>query len=288
MNTNKGVIFNTIFFLFFLMTTSCGSSKKDLDLNYRNSGKIQNFKIQYIDKIALDMGGQPMEADKEYEIIYSEKASSNSNQQDIQSTITLEKVSASIIMSQQRQVIGTGNIEGKEIEMIRSLKGDSITFKGANDIPKINMSMMAGGPVGIDFFLKSYSPIFPFETIKKGDTWTAQSTRNQLAGSLPVSGLIETTYRLISFEKVSGYECVKIESRSAGKLSGEAEQMGMYWTHKGIFESEAIWYFAFKEGLLVKASITEHTKGTLDTAGENAMSVPVEHNTIVELGLLTD
>ncbi len=92
--------------------------------------------------------------------------------------------------------------------------------------------------------LKNFQLVFPERELSIGDSWV-----NRIEPSVQVPVPLEVEYKILNFEKVKGYDCVKIASKVRSK--GETTITGLGLNVK----ADGIIYFAYKEGKLIKNEV---------------------------------
>ncbi len=122
--------------------------------------------------------------------------------------------------------------------------------------------------------------------VKIGDTWPSTDAITEKTSIGEVLLNFESVNTLEGFETVDGLECIKVTAKVTGTLDGKGEQMGVEMTFKGNIEGIETWYFAYKEGIFVKGTITAHSEATITTSGAQAMTIPVKQETRMETKLV--
>ncbi len=74
---------------------------------------------------------------------------------------------------------------------------------------------------------------------------------------------------------MNGLECIKVTAAVKGTLSGTGQQGGADLSFKGDIEASDTWYFAYKEGILVKTTSDGSTKSTITVGGPQNMTIPM-------------
>jgi hypothetical protein len=70
-------------------------------------------------------------------------------------------------------------------------------------------------------------------------------------------------------------ECAKVTAAVKGTLSGTGQQGGADLSFTGDIEASDTWYFAYKEGILVKTTSDGSTKSTITVSGPQNMTIPM-------------
>jgi hypothetical protein len=91
--------------------------------------------------------------------------------------------------------------------------------------------------------------------------------------------LFENLNTLQGLEVMNGLECVKVTAAVKGTLSGTGKQGGADLSFKGDVEGSDTWYFAYKEGILVKTTSEGSTKSSIEVSGPQTMTIPMTLST---------
>ena len=83
-------------------------------------------------------------------------------------------------------------------------------------------------------------------------------------------------------------ECAKITSEFTGELVTEGESRPGMSISGGPAEGSGVWYFAYKEGLLVKSSRTVRATTEISMTAPGSPPVPAVEETKIEIGLVTE
>lgn len=105
---------------------------------------------------------------------------------------------------------------------------------------------------------------FPAPSIKVGDSLA-------LSKLLPQAGKVEIKYNIIGFEKIKGFDCVKIEIESTGNIKRETEREYQLFMVK--MKKEL--YIAYKKGypIIKSHTISETTIGTTSSVRETIVEL---------------
>lgn len=271
------------------LVIACGNSGK-LDLNkeykpeYRsNEYNDLNYKAVYNLKTFMEMQGQPMNAERAFDFIYSFSGKEAGSENSHLISITLENIDAKMITALGQQKFDTRHINGKSFDMMISANGSKLSYPHPDQLLRLDMGAMAGGELNLEFILKYNFPELPDSPVKGGETWQETFQRTQIEGSLQPLVNINAVHQYVDVEKVDGYDCIKVESTYKAEIEGSEEQMGMIWTYIGKLEGNSTWYFAVKEGFVVKVSTKEKSKGIIKSTGANPMEVPIQQEISVDI-----
>ena len=272
-----------------VLITVCGNSGK-LDLNkeykpeYRsNEYNDLNYKAVYNLKTFMEMQGQPMNAERAFDFIYSFSGKEAGSENSHLISITLENIDAKMITALGQQKFDTRHINGKSFDMMISANGSKLSYPHPDQLLRLDMGAMAGGELNLEFILKYNFPELPDSPVKGGETWQETFQRTQIEGSLQPLVNINAVHQYVDVEKVDGYDCIKVESTYKAEIEGSEEQMGMIWTYIGKLEGSSTWYFAVQEGFVVKVSTIEKSKGIIKSTGANPMEVPIQQEISVDI-----
>ena len=271
------------------LVTACGNSGK-LDLNkeykpeYRsNEYNDLKYKAVYNLKTFMEMQGEPMNAERAFDFIYSFSGKEAEGENSHLISITLENIDAKMITALGQQKFDTRHINGKSFDMMISANGSKLSYPHPDQLLRLDMGAMAGGELNLEFILKYNFPELPDSPVKGGETWQETFQRTQIEGSLQPLVNINAVHQYVDVEKVDGYDCIKVESTYKAEIEGSEEQMGMIWTYIGKLEGSSTWYFAVQEGFVVKVSTKEKSKGIIKSTGENPMEVPIQQEISVDI-----
>lgn len=172
-------------------------------------------------------------------------------------------------------------VEGESFDMTINSIGEEIDVSGAEalqyEVEGTERSMSA------DF--QMFFPDFAGKPVKMGETWTSSGTLDIDEGNNQIKINLESINTLDGFEVIDGYECVRIKTDVTGTMEGEGEAQGMSLTMEGEGEGTDTWYFAYKEGILVKVISEFYLDGNIDVTSAN-MSIPMKQEMKMTLSLI--
>ena len=273
------------------LITACGSSgeldlNKEYKLEYRlNEYNDLKYKAVYNLKTFMEMQGQPMNAERVFDFIYSFSGKETGTENSHLISITFENIDAKMITALGQQKFDTRHINGKSFDMMISPNGSKLSYPQPDQLLRLDMGVMAGGELNLEFILKYNFPKLPDSPVKGGETWQETFQRTQIEGSLKPLVNINAVHQYVDVEKVDGYDCLKVESTYKAEIEGSEEQMGTNWTYIGKLEGSSTWYFAIKEGFVVKVSSKEKSKGIIKSTGDNPMDVPIQQEISVDINI---
>jgi hypothetical protein len=122
--------------------------------------------------------------------------------------------------------------------------------------------------------------------IKKGESWTTTDTLSVEESGGEVIIALKAVNTLTGYETVKGLECAKITAAVEGTITGTGEQNGAQLEFAGTFTGEEVWYFAYKEGMLVKSNSEQNVLNTVKVSGPQNMEIPINQTTTSETALI--
>ena len=273
------------------LVTACGNSGKlDFSKEYKpeyraNEYNDLNYKAVYNLKTFMEMQGEPMNAERAFDFIYSFSGKEAEGENNHLISITLENIDAKMITALGQQKFDTRHINGKSFDMMISANGSKLSYPHPDQLLRLDMGAMAGGELNLEFILKYNFPELPDSPVKGGETWQETFQRTQIEGSLQPLVNINAVHQYVDVEKVDGYDCIKVESTYKAEIEDSEEQMGMIWTYIGKLEGSSTWYFAVQEGFVVKVSTKEKSKGIMKSTGANPTEVPIQQEISVDINI---
>ncbi len=197
--------------------------------------------------------------------------------------ITIDGLTVTISSPKGEIEADTENVVGESFDMTLSKLG------AEGELPDPDVLQYNIGPDGPKSVITSFSVIFPDlpeGPITIGGTWptTVEVVEESDQGNVVVT--IHAVNTLEGFETVDGLECAKIATVISGTIEGGGIQQGAEWTMSSDMDGAGTWYFAYKEGILVR----DVSEGTADgnivvdsPNGEMIIPVSREYIMVVEL-----
>ncbi len=234
-------------------------------------GKTLTYRTTSTQTQNLDVMGQALSTDSNsaIEFILQPKGLKEGQYQ-LSVTINAFKVEAQ--SPQGGMTADASSVVGKSFDMILSNLGKEVDTSGASSI-RYTMGIAGTRDLGASF--QAFFPDLPDRSVKVGDSWPSEDAVIQKsdAGDIRINFNIVNT--LEGFETVDGVECTRIKGAVTGKMAGNLEQQGMALLFDAKIDGTQTWYFAVKEGILVKTE-TKATIGGVITAGEPAnITIPM-------------
>ena len=197
--------------------------------------------------------------------------------------VKLDKVEVFITTPQGRMAPDTTPVIGKSFDMVLSPRGEEVELKGTEDLV---YEVAPGKSRNVSAFFQNIFPDLPEGAIRVGDSWTSSDIVEDKSKDGEVIMTFNNNHTLDGYETIDGYECARIKNTFTGKLSGKAKEGPMDLDINGIIEGSETWYFAYREGVLVKSTATGTSKGTIKGTGPQEITIPDNRVFKFEMALL--
>jgi len=197
--------------------------------------------------------------------------------------ITIDGLTVTVSSPKGEIEADTENVVGESFDMTLSKLG------AEGGLPDADALQYTMGPEGPKSIITGFSVIFPDlpeGPITIGGTWptTMEVVEESDQGNAVIT--IHAVNTLEGFETVDGFECAKIAAVLTGTIEGGGVEQDAEWTMSTDMDGAGTWYFAYKEGTLVR-DVTEGTAdGTIVVNGPSGeMTIPVsrEYSMVTEL-----
>jgi hypothetical protein len=273
-----------------LLALGCAAKKDltkgpetDLVLEYREAGgRVLRYQMTNRFAQTLDIRGKKMEVRGEETREFSLR-SGVSGGDDLEFEITIDAMEMKMSGLQDELARDLSTAIGKSFNMTISPLGEELELSGADTI------MYALGP-GEERSIKSqfeaFFPDLPERPIGLKDSWTTETTLTEEAGAGELTIALTTENRLVGFETLDGFECVKIEALFTGTLDGEGQEEGVPIITKAKIKGTGFWYFAYKEGIYVRDTSEGVAEGTVTLMGPEKMSISLKRDFTTEVRLI--
>ena len=259
-----------------------GDPQTGLILKYRmDPGMSLQYKNETEANQYMEVMGQGIDVDTERTLTLT-MTPKGSRDENLLLGITIDSASLSINGPQGSITPDLNEIEGESFDITINSIGEEIDVSGAEalqyEVEGAERSMAA------DF--QMFFPDFAGKPVKMGETWTTSGTLDIDEGSNQIKINLESLNTLEGFEVVDGYECVRIKANVTGTMEGEGEAQGMSLVMEGQGEGTDTWYFAYKEGILVKVISEFYLDGNIDASGPANLSIPMKQEMKMTLSLI--
>ena len=174
--------------------------------------------------------------DGQTSVFVSEKSNKTSMRTEMFITQKVVDVQGDVITQLTSIDSGVININGKQSPL------PNVGQKSTTDIKANGAIVSTSGFDQID--TKNMQLVFPEEDIKIGSSWS-----NTIEPNLQVPVPLEVTYKVLSFEKIKNFDCVKISStvRSGSKSTIDGLSLDV--------KADGFIYFAYKEGKMIRNEV---------------------------------
>jgi hypothetical protein len=154
-------------------------------------------------------------------------------------------------------------VVGKSFGMVLTPQGEQPT---PSDAWKLRYSLAMTDQQSLDSDFHGFFPSLPSVPVEVGATWTSGDTLKDDAFGSPTLFMIESVNTLVGIETVDGMKCAKITSTISGGLEdGRSDHVQGSSVIDGKIDGTGVWYFAYKEGLLVQRSASLRASGRMTT-----------------------
>ncbi len=250
-----------------------GDSKKGVMLRYsfpeKQALKYQaNFDIKQI----LDINGQEFIVDIGQYLAFSTILKSKSKTEN-HIHIDIDTMDMTISSPQGDLKPDTKEVNGSGFDMILSTLGSGLDVSGAE---AIQYEVSPGVKRNVAMTFKFLFPRLPEQSLKIGDTWSMVDTIIDKNDNEEVVMIIDSDYTLAGFETVNGLDCARITSVVTGTRTGKAIQQGVEMQSEGTMEGSGTYFFAQKNGYLLKDVSSITVDATLEIQGPQKRSIPMK------------
>jgi hypothetical protein len=260
-----------------------GDPKSGLILQYRMAeNQVLKYQTSSEQTQNMEIMGQSIDTQSSSESGFSVK-SKGLQEGNLLLGVTIDSMSMNISSPQGDLSPDMSTVLGKSFDMTLSPLGKELDVSGAETI---EYDMGAAGTRNMGSNFQAAFPDLAGKPVKIGDTWTSTDTITEKTDEIEVRINFESVNTLEGFETVDGLECVKVTADVTGTVVGKGEQMGMQLAIEGEVQGKGAWYFAYKEGFLVKDTGNIFTDGTITTSGAQAMTIPLKQEMTMETKLV--
>lgn len=162
------------------------------------------------------------------------------------------------------------SVQGNSFDMVLSPLGVEVDVSGAESLT----FEIAGGTQNVASRFKIFFPDLPDKPVTIGDSWPSSFVIENKSGPSIRRVEIQRVNTFEGLETVDGMECARITSKQTGSVSGTGSQQGLELLFAGTVKGTDVWYFAPKEGILVKSTSDVVNEITITVSGAQNMTVP--------------
>jgi hypothetical protein len=162
--------------------------------------------------------------------------------------------------------------------------GEVLGFSGDSAEMKYILAGDFEQSIEVDF--RNLLPMLPDVPLKVGDSWESSGQLPGESYNDETTTRLEFTNTLEGLETVDGLECAKIAVEMTGYLDTVGQPAPGLAVSDGEVIGEATWYFAYKEGHLVRMVTEVQSRAIQDLGGSAVPPTPVTERTVIELDLV--
>ena len=200
-------------------------------------------------------------------------------------TITIDDMTLRLASPRGENTLEVEKIRGQSFDLTVSPLGEALDVGRAAEVTYF---LGGAGEQGIDNDFRVFFPGLPEGPVRVGDTWSHESGLPGKSFNPETSIKMTSVNTLQGFETIDGMECAKITSQFTGELVTEGESRPGMAINGGSAEGSGVWYFAYKEGLLVKANRTVSAMTEIAMGDPSVPLVPAVEETKIEIGLVQE
>jgi hypothetical protein len=254
---------------------------KAVTLEYKMpSGRALTYQAKSEESQVMEVQGQSMNTQSNNTSVFSFK-SKGLKDKNFLLGVTIDDLAITINSSAQGDMSpDLSSLKGKTFDMVLSPLGSEVDVSGAEaityDIGGETRNLASG--------FKTFFPDLAGKPVKIGDTWPSAASTEEKTGSMAIRVDLQYVNTLEGFETVDGMECARVSSQVTGTISGTGNQGGMDLTFSGTMKGKDLWYFAVKEGTLVKQASDSTSQMSIDVPGAG-MTIPMNMSSKGEVTL---
>ena len=238
-------------------TCAWGDLDAGLILEYRmSSGDAVSYRFTSSSTQTMEIQGQSIPVESVETLSFSVEPK-GVKEGDLALGITIDGLTVVVSGPQGELEADTDDVVGESFDMTLS------TLGAEGGLPDADVLQYTIGPEGPKSVITGFGVIFPDlpeGPIAIGDTWPATVELSEETNDGNVVITVHAVNTLEGFETIDGFECARIEAVLTGTIEGGGIQQGAEWTMQSQMEGGGTWYFAYKEGILVR----DVTEGTAD------------------------
>jgi len=243
-------------------------------------GKTLSYRATAGEKQVMQVNGQDVNSDTQSSLEFTTKPKSAKDGVFVIS-VTLDGMKIQARSPQGEEIPALGHIPGKSFDMSVTRLGKETDASGAAAITFVT------GTVSRDLSsrFQAFFPDLPDKPVKPGDTWPSQDSVTEKSSSGDILITVNHVNTLDGLETVDGVECARIKTESKGTLRGNLQEGGADLALEGTVAATVTWYFAVKEGFLVKSDSKGSVAASVTVAQAN-MTIPVSGESTEEVRLV--
>lgn len=220
----------------------------DVVLEYKMpSGQALRYQTKEDAREIIDMMGQIIESTTTStgKVTFQSKGRQDGNHL---LGVTIDDITIAINSIQGDMSPDMKPVVGKGFDMTLSPLGIELDVAGAEAITYESMAGTRNLAAGFKLFF----PDLPGKPVKVGDSWPSTFAIDEKTDAVDIRIDGQSVNTLEGFETVDGMECARIVTKNTGSITGTGFQQGQELQFSGTLTGTDTWFFAVKEGLLVK------------------------------------
>jgi hypothetical protein len=262
-----------------------GDPESGLILTYRMpEGQTRQYAVAFDQTHSLSAQGQERSFGNGRTIDFS-AAPASSSDGNLLMTVTIDAMTLTIDTPQGANELDVMKIREQSFDLTLSPLGRVLDSGRAAEVTYF---LGGAGDQGIDNDFRYLFPVMPEGPVRVGETWTHQSGTPGNSFNPETTIDMQVVNTLAGYETIDGMECAKITSEFTGELVTEGESKPGMAITGGPVTGSGVWYFAYKEGLLVKATRTVLATTEVQMGGPGTPPFPAKEETKIEVGLVTE
>jgi hypothetical protein len=225
--------------------------------------------------------GQKIDVESKAESTYS-VLSMGQKDGNLQLEVTIDNLSIHTKSPQREFSPDLASVVGKRFVMVLSPLGEELDVSGAESIEYT-------GPAGKRNLASRFQTVFPdasVQPVKVGNSWTTQDAIVEKGETGMITIRFQNAHTFAGIETVEGLECARIQAKVSGDVEGDGSQGGATYTVKGRYQGVDTWYFAYKEGILVKLLSSGTIDATIDVTSPQNITIPTKQELESEITLI--
>jgi hypothetical protein len=243
-------------------------------------GKTLSYRAASSEKQDMQVSGQDINSNTESSLEFTAKPKSSKDGV-LGITVTIDAMKIRMQSPQGDQSPALDHVPGKSFDMSVTRLGKETDTSGAAAITYV----LGTSSRDLSSRFQTFFPDLPDRPVKQGDTWPSQDSVTEKTGEGDIFVSLNHVNTLDGFETIDGIECVRIKTDSKGTLKGNLEQGGASLTLDGTTTATTTWYFAIKQGFLVRSDSKSGFSGSVAVAQAN-MTIPVTGESTEEVRLI--
>jgi hypothetical protein len=178
--------------------------------------------------------------------------------------VTIDGITSNVQGPQGSLTADMSAVIGKGFDLVFSPLGEEVDVSGA---AAYFMDLGQGDRHDLTSEFQGLFPDLPDHPVKAGDKWPSVDTIVEKSESGEIKIVFNNENMLDGFETIDGRECARIKIVARGTLTGTGSQGGMSFDITANLNGDALWFFAVKEGILVKRETKAAIAGTISAQG---------------------